>query len=103
DGYLVDDLRRVRQRLGYPRPRLPMLREFELRSVQARVRPDERVIEVFDELLRDGLAVVFGERRLVIEGLELRRPAGHKQINHALRLRFKMRLLWRQRLFYRGF
>src|SRR5262249_40665787 len=59
--FFVIESEQIKQRFGHPRLRLHMLREFQLRSVQAGVRPDERVIEVFDELLRHGLAVVFGE------------------------------------------
>jgi hypothetical protein len=38
----------------------------------------------FQQVLRAGLAVVFGERRLVVEQFELRRSADHMQENDAL-------------------
>ena len=43
------------------------------------------------------LARVFTQLRLVVEGVHVRRTSLHAQEDHALRLRGKMRCLWRER------
>ena len=52
----------------------------------------------FDELRGNVLAVVLLQRRLGVEQIELRRRAGHEQIDDALGLRRKHRRLRRQRI-----
>ena len=47
---------------------------------------DEGEALVLDELLGNGLAVVLRQRRLRIEQIELRRRAGHEQVDHPLGL-----------------
>ncbi len=74
-----------------------MLRELESRGHQARIRPDEGVTLILDDLGRHGLAVVLPQGRLEIEQIELARRAGHEQINDARRLRREVRRFRRHR------
>src|SRR5262249_15215930 len=58
----------------------------------------EREAFAGDKRRRDRLAVQLDQLRLVVEKLELRRPACHEQVDDALRARRKMRLLRRCRV-----
>ena len=91
DGDVVHDGRQMRQHLGELRPALSMLREFEARPQNRRIRPDEGITLPADHRRRQRLAFILRQHRLVIEHLELRRRTGHEHVNHRLRLRLKMR------------
>ena len=92
DRDLVGDRRKMRQQFRELGARLAVLLERERRSEQPRRSLDEREPLAFrDELRRNLLAVVLLQRRLVVEQIELRRRAGHEQINDVLRLRREVR------------
>ena len=81
DGDVVGDLREMRQKLRDVRARLSVLLEPERRAQQFRPPLDEREPLALDELLRDVLPVVVHQRRLGIEQVDLRRRAGHEEID----------------------
>ena len=67
-----------------------MLRELERRAGEGRRRLVARHAGeplAHADAGREVLAVHLDEQRLVVEQVELRRPAGHEQIDDALRLR----------------
>ena len=89
EAEVVDDLGGVRQQLADPRAACAVLREFEERAGQRQRRLVAR--HAGEPLaLAHGvgqlLAVPLVEQRLVVEHLQLRRPAGHEQVDDALRL-----------------
>ena len=92
-GDVVDDLRRVRQELAHPRPVLPVLREPERRLRHRQQRLPHRLGDALAlaDRVGDLRALVLGELRLVVERLELRRPAGLVQEDDALGLRREVR------------
>ena len=89
DAQVVDDLGGVRQQVGDPGAAAAVLREPELRPGERQRRLVARHAgEPLALAHRIGqlLAVARLEQRLVIERLELRRPAGHEQVDDALGL-----------------
>ena len=70
---------------------LAVARELERRAEQLRRAFDEREAFAFDDVFGDGLAVVLIQLRLGIEEIELRRGAGHEQVDDALRARGEVR------------
>ena len=92
DGDVVGDLREMRQQLRDLRARLSVLLELERRAQQLRPPLDEREPLALDELLRDVLPVVLHQRRLGIEQVDLRRRAGHEEIDDALGLGREMQI-----------
>ena len=70
-----------------------MRRAHELRHAGG-----ERKFLALDERIRRVLAVVLHELGLVVENVEVRRPAGHVQIHDALHLRGVMRLARQERV-----
>jgi hypothetical protein len=91
---VVRDACRVRQQFAEPSTRLPMLRELERRSHHRNRRliaRHPRKPLTAAHRVRKLLAVALVQHRLVIKQVEMRRPAGHEQINDALRLRLEMR------------
>ena len=91
-------LGQVRQQAGKPRAALPVLGELVRRAEQLRVALDEREPLALEELVRAGLAVALHQLRLVVEQLQLRRAAGHVQVDDLLGLGRKMRRPVRQRI-----
>ena len=65
-------------------PDCPCLLELERRGQQLRRALDEREALALDELRGNVLAVVLRQRRLGIEQIDLRRRAGHEEIDDAL-------------------
>src|SRR5579864_2582663 len=59
---------------------------------------DESESFAFHQVGRNRLPVVLVQLRLVVEQIQLRRRAGHEQVNHALGLWREMRLLGGQRI-----
>ena len=96
DGDVVHDFGQMRQRLGKFRAAPAVPGELEFAGEQRRVRFDERVFLAHHNFFRHGLAVVFGEGRLVIEQIELARRAAHEQVDDPLRFRLELRLSGRQ-------
>src|SRR5262245_37856027 len=74
----------MRQQLGEFSAALPVAFESVRRAEQARRPFDEGEPLAFGEAFWDGLAVQFFQLRLVIEKIELRRPAGHEKIDDVL-------------------
>ena len=97
DRDVVGDRREVRQQLGDLGARLPVPLELERRAEQLRRALDEREPLALDQLLGDVLAVVLRQLRLGIEQIELRRRAGHEQVDDALRLRREVERVGRRR------
>ena len=90
--------RQVRQQLGQLGARLAVLLEREGRAEQPRRALDEREpLPLRNELRGNLLAVVLLQRRLVVEQIELRRRAGHEQIDDVLGLRREVRRARRER------
>ena len=85
DRDVVGDLREMRQQLRDLRARLAVPLELERRAEQLRRALDEREALALDELVGDVLAVVLRQLRLGIEEIELRRRAGHEEVDDALR------------------
>ena len=90
------------QRFGEFRAALAVFGEFEFAGEQRRVRLDKRVFLAHHDFLGHGLAVVFGQHRLVIEQIELARRAAHEQINDARGVRFEVGLFRSERVGRRG-
>ena len=94
---LVGDTADVRKQLGYLLAGLAELLEAVLRA-----EADERLalqlgdLLSFGEGLRHLLLVHVCELRLVVERLEVRRSAGHEEVNDTLGLRGKMRFAVRR-------
>ena len=96
EAKIVGHLGGVRQQLTECRRRLAVLVELEDRPRQRQNRLVARHAGEALPLanaLRQILAVLFVEQRLVIEQVKLRRSAGHEQVNNPLRLRRKMRFV----------
>ena len=83
---------------GDLRSRLSVFLELEWRGQQLRRALDESESLAFDELLGNVLAVVLGQRRLGIEEVDLRRRAGHEQIDDPFDLGREMERAPRRRL-----
>ena len=94
EAEIVDDLRRVRHQLADPGPRLSILLESECRW-RDRERCLIRAHGGEPLALPDRVGQIhsphFRELWLVVEELQLRRPAALKQINDSLGLRSKVR------------
>lgn len=60
---------------------LAVFGEFEARAEDCGVRADESVALTADDGGRDGFALEFGECRLIVEKLQLRRGAGHEEMD----------------------
>ncbi len=91
---IVDDLRRVRQQLAQPRAGLSVLLEFEnrWRHRQRRLaRRHARDPLPLPDRIRQILAAILGQLRLVVEQVHLRRAARLVQEDHALGLGREMR------------
>ena len=95
DAELVDDLGGVRQEIADPGAVRPVLAEPELRTGERQ----RRLIAghagqplALPHRVRQLLAVALVEHWLVVERLHLRRPAGHEEIDDALRLRREVEL-----------
>ena len=83
DADLVGDARDVREQVGDLLPRLAVPVELAGRPA----RGEDLVLELGEllplrERLGERLAVQLLEPRLVVEALELRRPAGHAEVDH---------------------
>ena len=75
-------------------PHLPNFLKLALRAEAVQLLPLElRDLLALGDALRHRLAVHLGELRLVVERLQVRRPAGHRQPDDALRLRREVRLV----------
>ena len=103
DADLVHDARDVRQQVADPRPAPAVLLERTLAGQQIHAMTAVHESKTFARrvAVRDGLAVQLGEFRLVLEKLELRRPARHEQEDDAFRLSGEMRGLRLQRIAHR--
>ncbi|PYI86129.1 MAG: hypothetical protein DME26_09625 [Verrucomicrobia bacterium] len=99
DGDVVHNFGQMRQRFGQFCAALPVIGKFEFGREQRRVRLDEGVFLPHHDLWRNRLAIVLGERRLVIEQVKLARGAPHEKVDHTLRLRIEMRLARRKRIY----
>ena len=98
DRDVVGNRREMRQQLGQLRSRLAVSLERERRPEQPRRALDEgEALALRNELRRDLLAVELLQRRLVVEEIELRRRAGHEEIDDLLRLRREVRRARRER------
>ena len=90
DAELVDDLGRVREETAHPRPAPPVLLEINERAHERErrlVRDHAGVALRAPHRVGDLLSVPPRQRRLVVEELELRRPAALEQVDHPLRSR----------------
>ena len=87
DGDVVDDLRGVRQQLAHPGPGLSVSGEPVDRFRHRQQRLSHRLGDALAlaDRIRDLRALVLRESRLVVERLELGRPAGLVQEDHPLR------------------
>ena len=95
ERHLVDVLRQVREHLGDPRAGLAVLLPLERRLEALAAGGEEAGLGIGPG---EFLAVALLQFRLVVPGIDLRRPAGHEQPDDRLRLRREMRLLRRQRI-----
>ena len=91
EGDLVHDGREMRQQLRQPDTRLAVLLEFVVCAEHSRVLADLRQADVLQNFFRHLLTVAFDELRLVIEQVEVRRPARLEEINNVFGLGFEMR------------
>jgi hypothetical protein len=98
DAQLVGHARRVRQQLRKLGAALAVSGELELRPEQSGIRVDERRPVALQQPRGRQRAVQLGERRLVVEQLEVARRAGHEQEDHVLRPRGEVGHLRRQRV-----
>ena len=73
-----------------------MFREFEIGCEESGVWFDEGVFLPLDDLLRHRFAIIFGQRRFVIEEIQLARRAAHEQINDPFGFGFEMRCFGRE-------
>src|SRR5215813_13612429 len=80
----------VRQDVRYLLAGLAVLFELERRAEQSRRAFDEGEPLAFDVFIRAWLAVEFAERRFVVEQVERRGRAGHKQIDDMFGFRREM-------------
>jgi hypothetical protein len=93
EAQVVRNFSRIREQFAHPRAAFAMLRKFERRADERNgrlVARHSREPLAGTDRVGKLLAVAFVEQRLVVEQIELRRTAGHEQIDHALRLRCKM-------------
>ncbi len=94
EAQVIDDARGVREQAADGRARLAVLRELEMRAGQ---RQDGLVCAHGGEALlaadlgRQRLAVLLAQPRLVIEEVQVGRPAAHEQVDDAFGLGRKMR------------
>ena len=96
EAEFIRHLARPREQFAEPRPRLSMLSELEGRSRQRQRRLKARHAGQSLTLayaVGQLLPVHRVEQRLVVEQVQLRRPATHDERNDALGLRRKMRLV----------
>ena len=94
EAELVDDLGRLRQELADPGADCPCRRELEDRAGQRQgrlVRRHARQPLPHPDRVGQVLAVHPVQQRLVIEQVELRRPAAHEQVDDPLRPGRKVR------------
>jgi hypothetical protein len=97
EAQLVDVFGDVWNAIRHPRPALPHLLEWILRSQHLGYAADEREVLSLEERLRAILAVLFRELGLVVEHLEVAGSAGHVNVDHAARARRDLRRQRRQR------
>ena len=87
---VINDLRRMRQQIAHPCPALPVPRKAELRRHHRKTRllprHPRQPLPPPDRIRQLGLVNVL-QLRLIVKGLQLRRPPGLKQVNHPLRPR----------------
>src|SRR5438128_8073515 len=98
NGDVVRDFRKMRERFRKFSGALALSGKLELGREQRRVWFDEGIFLAHYHLVRHGFAVVLGERRLVIEQIELARRAAHEEVNDPLGLRRELRSLRRKRV-----
>ena len=94
----LDAAARLHMALGAAVAPAPMLgttlavpAELETRSQRCGIRADEGIALAANDLGRNGPALVFGERGLVIEHVQLAGRSGHEQMNHSFGLGRKVR------------
>ena len=102
EAHVVHDPRRARKQLAHPHSGLPVAAEGALRSEQLGLVL-ERAVHEREPLAReirigDRLAVELRETRLGVEQVELRRPAGHEEVDDVLGAGRMMRRLRRERM-----
>ena len=98
DGQLVGDGGEIRQQFGHFDARLAVFGELVRRAEHLRHALDEREPLLLEERFGAGLAVQLLQLRLVVEQFELRRRAGHVQVDDVLGLGGEVRRLGGERI-----
>lgn len=91
DRNVVCDGCQVGQHFGQFLAALSVSGKFEAGAEDCGVRADESVALTADDGGRDRFALEFGECRLVVEQLQLRRGAGHEEMDDCFGFRWGMR------------
>ena len=98
DGDVVGDFSQVWQQLRDLRAGLPPLLEVVRRAQQLGRPLDEGKALALNHLFRDVLSIVLLQLGLVVEQIDLRRSAGHEEVNDAFRLGCEVRRLGSERV-----
>src|SRR5258708_40225268 len=77
---------------------LPARFKLPQRAEQRRVALEEGEAFALHQAGRRRLALEFAQLGFVIEEIELRRSAGHEEVDHAFRLRCEVRWTWGERM-----
>src|SRR5437764_962715 len=88
----------MRKGFGQFRATTAAFGKLELTGVQGGVWFDKGIFLAHHHLLRNGLAVVLGQGRLIVEQIQLAGRATHEQVNDAFGLRLKGRSFGRKRV-----
>ena len=88
----------MRQVLRQLQATLSVAMKIKSRAQQLRVLTDERQLFALEHVIRTLLAAALHQFRLVIEQLQVRRPADQVNVNDVLRSGYKVRLPRNQRI-----
>src|SRR5438046_5010099 len=98
NGNVIENVSEVRECLGDFRAALAVPVKFELGREQGRIGLYERVLLAHDHFFGNWLAVIFLQRRFVVEQVELARRAAHEEVNDSLGFGLEMRMPWGERV-----
>ena len=93
----VGNVRQLGNRVGHPDTALAMTRKLAGVPISLGT-PLVKANLCLLEIIRAGFVIPFHERRLVIEKVQVRRAAGHVQVNDAFGSGCVVRISWRQRI-----
>src|SRR3954469_16410837 len=96
--HFVRDLLEVWNRIGHPNAAFAILSKLMARAEQLWRAGGESEFLSLREIIGTKLRIAFYQFRFVIEQIQVRRSAGHVQVNDPLGLRQVMRLTRRQRV-----